>query len=86
MHSFNRDLDRRLAPLGLSAEVRREIDGQRVKLAGAELSFRTDGQFQLAVQQAIDASFVFAFRRVMLTALCLALGSALVALTLIENR
>ena len=42
VHSFNRDLDRRLAPLGLSAEVRREIDAQRVKLAGAELSFSAD--------------------------------------------
>ena len=86
VHSFNRELDRRLAPLGLSAEMRREIDGQRVKLAGAELSFRADGQFQLAVKQAIDESFVLAFRRVMLTALCLALGSALMALTLVENR
>ena len=86
VHSFNRELDRRLAPLGLSAEIHREINGQRVKLAGAELSFRADGRLRLAVKQAIDESFVFAFRRVMLTALCLALASALVAYMVIENK
>jgi EmrB/QacA subfamily drug resistance transporter len=86
VHSFNRELDRRLAPMGLSPEVRRDIDAQRVKLAGAELSFSADGPARLAVKQAVNESFVFAFRRVMLTALCLALASALVAYLVIENR
>jgi predicted MFS family arabinose efflux permease len=85
VHSFNRELDRRLAPMNLSAEVRRDIDAQRVKLAGAEFASNIDQRTQIALKQTIDASFVFAFRLVMLTSLCLALASAMVAFTLIEN-
>jgi EmrB/QacA subfamily drug resistance transporter len=86
VHSFNRELDRRLAPLELAPEVRRSIDEQRVRLAGAEIPFDIDEPTRVALKQAIDESFVFAFRLVMLTALGLALGSASVAFTLIENR
>jgi ABC-type multidrug transport system fused ATPase/permease subunit len=86
VHSFNRELDRRLAPMGLSAEVRRDIDAQRVKLAGAELSSNADERPRLALKQAINESFVFGFRLVMLTSLCLALASALVAFMVIENK
>jgi EmrB/QacA subfamily drug resistance transporter len=86
VHSFNRELDRRLAPMELSAEVRRDIDAQRVKLAGADLSSIADERPRLALKQAIDESFVFGFRLVMLTSLCLALISALVALMVIENK
>jgi ABC-type multidrug transport system fused ATPase/permease subunit len=86
VHSFNRELDRRLAPMNLSPEVRRDIDAQRVKLAGAELSFSADEPSRLALRQAIDESFVFGFRLVMLTSLCLALASALVAFMVIENK
>lgn len=86
VQSFNRELDRRLAPMSLSSEARRDIDAQRVKLAGAELSFSADCPARRAIKQAIDESFVFAFRRVMLTSLCLALASAWAALMVIEKR
>jgi MFS family permease len=86
VHSFNRELDRRLAPMELSPEVRRDIDAQRVKLAGAELSSSAEERPRLALKQAIDESFVYGFRLVMLTSLCLALASALVAFMVIENK
>ena len=86
VHSFNRELDRRLAPLKLSSEVRRDIDAQRVKLAGADLSFSADEQLRLELKQAVDASFIFGFRLVMLTSLGLALASAFVAYRMIENK
>ena len=86
VHSFNRELDRRLAPLNLSPEVRRVIDGQRVKLAGAEFASNMDERTRIALKQAIDESFVSGFRLVMLTSLCLALASALVAFMVIENK
>ena len=86
VHSFNRELDRRLAPMELSPEVRRVIDAQRIKLAGAELSSIADERARLALKQAIDESFVFGFRLVMLTSLCLALASAFVASMVIENK
>jgi len=86
VHSFNRELDRRLAPMELSPEVRRVIDAQRIKLAGAELSSIADERARLVLKQAIDESFVFGFRLVMLTSLCLALASAFVASMVIENK
>lgn len=86
VHSFNRELDRRLAPLELSPEVRRVIEAERVKIAGAELPPGIDQQTRLVLKHAIDESFVFGFRLVMLTSLVLALASALVAFTMIENQ
>ena len=86
VHSFNRELDRRLAPMELSPEVRRAIDAQRIKLAGAELSSIADERARLALKQAIDESFVFGFRLVMLTSLCLVLVSAFVVSMVIENK
>ena len=79
VHSFNRELDRRLAPMELSPEVRHVMDAQRVKLAGAELSSTADERPRLALKQAIDESFVSGFRLVMLTSLGLALASAFLA-------
>ena len=67
-------------------EVRRSIDEQRVRLAGAELPLSTDERTRLALKRAINESFVFGFRLVMLTSVGLALVSALVAFTVIENR
>jgi MFS family permease len=84
VHSFNRELDRRLATMDVSTEVGRLIGAQRDRLAGAELPSSTDKRTRAALKQAIDESFVFGFRLVMLTAAGLALVSALVALKVIE--
>jgi EmrB/QacA subfamily drug resistance transporter len=86
VHSFNRAIDRRLAPMDLSPEAHRAIDAQRVKLAGAELPSSIDDQMRRALKHAIDDSFVFGFRRVMLVSFCLALLSAFVAFTVITNK
>ena len=84
VHSFNRELDRRLATMDVSAEEGRSIDAQRDRLAGAELPSSIDKRTRAALKQAIDESFVFGFRLVMLTAGGLALVSAFVALKVIE--
>jgi len=86
VHSFNRELDGRLARMDLSAQVRLSIDEQRTRLAGAELLSSIDERTRIALKQAINESFVFGFRLVMLTAAGLALVSAFVALAVIENR
>jgi len=86
VHSFNRELARWLAPMDLAPEIRRSIDEQRVRMAGAEIPSDIDERTRVALKQAIDESFVFGFRQVMLTALGLALASALVAFTVIENE
>lgn len=84
VQAFNRDLDGRLAVIELSPQVRHEIDAQRVRLAGAELSFIADEQTRRASKDAIDQSFVFGFRLVMLTALGLALAGVLLSFTMIK--
>ena len=66
--------------------MRRVIQAERVKIAGAELSPGIDQQTRLVLKHAIDESFVFGFRLVMLTSLVLALASALLAFTMIENQ
>ena len=66
--------------------MRRVIDEQRVRLAGAELPFGLDDRTRASLQQGINESFVFGFRMVMLTAAGLALASALVAFMVIENK
>jgi ABC-type multidrug transport system fused ATPase/permease subunit len=85
VHSFNSELDRRLARMDITAEVRRSIDEQRNRLAGAEPSASIDGATRTALKQAISESFVFGFRRVMLAAVGLALASAFAAFMVIEN-
>jgi EmrB/QacA subfamily drug resistance transporter len=86
VHSFNGELDRRLARVDLAPEIRRFIDEQRVRLAGVELPSGIDERARVALKQALNESFVFGFRRVMLTAVGLALMSAFVASTVIEKK
>ena len=86
VHSFNRELDRRLARMDIAAEARRAVDAQRVRLAGVEFPSSIDEKTRDALKRAIEESFVFGFRQVMLTAVGLSLASAFVAFTLIENK
>jgi len=85
-HAFNHKLDRRLAPLRLAPGVQRAIDEQRTRLAGAELPSGVDDQTRAALREAINESFVFGFRVVMMIAVGLALASALSAFILIEGK
>lgn len=86
IQSFNRELDRRWAPLDLAPEVRRSMDEQRVRMAGAEFASSIDERTRITLKQAIDESFVRGFRFVMLASLGLALASALIALTVIKKQ
>jgi MFS family permease len=86
LHSFNNHLDRRLQTLELPPEVKRSLDEQRTKLAGAELPENLDPSLKSAMKQAIDESFVAGFRRVMAVAVVLSLLSALSAWWLIEGK
>ena len=83
LHAFNRELDQRLARLDIPPEVRRSMDDQRVRLAGAELPRGIDDPTRVALRQAINESFVVGFRVVMMTAAGLALVSAICALIMI---
>lgn len=86
LHAYNRELDRRLEKLALAPEVRTLVDGQRARLAGAELPESVDNETRTKAKSAINESFVFGFRVVMLTAVGLALASALSAFVMIEGK
>ncbi|HSE91461.1 MAG TPA: MFS transporter [Candidatus Binatia bacterium] len=86
VHAFNRELDQRLEGLDISREVRRFIDEQRVRLAGAELPSGISDQTQMALRQAVNESFIAGFRIVMMSAVGLALAGALCALIMIGDR
>lgn len=86
LQGFNSSLDRQLAALGVTPEVRQTLDQQRVKLAGADLPADLDPSTSAKLEQAIDEAFVSGFRRVMLGSAFLALLSALSAWLLIDGK
>jgi EmrB/QacA subfamily drug resistance transporter len=75
---FNRTLDRRLSAMPLRPDVRQQIDAQRSRLAGAEV---TDPHARRAIQDA----FVAAFRVVVSTAVLLAIAGSTSAFLLIDT-
>jgi hypothetical protein len=78
LQSFNHALDTRLVDLKLPPAAQESLKGERAKLAGANIT-GSDPQTRAALREAIDRSFVDAFRRVMLIGAGLALASAITA-------
>ena len=86
LHAFNRSLDRRLSVIGPSAEVLRSLDSQRANMAAAKLPKEIEPATSSSLRQAINESFVQAFRQVMLIGTVLAFASALSAWVLIDGK
>src|SRR5207237_1887507 len=81
LQSFDRALDARAAELSLPVNARKSLEEQRSRLAAADLS-GSDPAVGQAMKEAIDWSFVEAFRRVMFVGAGLAAASAITALAL----
>lgn len=86
LSTFGGSLDTRLAGLGLSPEVVRQIDAQKVRLAALEVPAGLDATQAAALKQAVKQSFVDSFRLAMLIGAGLALASALAAWLLIDGK
>jgi EmrB/QacA subfamily drug resistance transporter len=84
-YGFNRSLDTRLVDMRISPEARLVVDGQRAKLAGAELPANLDPRVQTELRQAISGSFVDGFRWVALIAAALSVAAGLSALIFIDG-
>jgi hypothetical protein len=84
-HAFNRCLDERLNQIGVTLEVRTELNDQRFRLAAAEVPRAVDERTRRVIDQAIDECFVSGFRRVMLVGAALALASSLTAWLIIRD-
>jgi len=76
---FNRELDRRLDALDLPAPAQQQLQQQRIELAAIAVPESLNPAQRVAVQRAIQESFVTGFRWVMLISALLALMSAVVA-------
>ena len=85
LQSFNYALDVRLADLNLSPAAQELFKAERARLAGADVT-RTPPEVRTSLREAIDRSFVDAFRRVMLIGAALAFASAIAAWVLIDAR
>jgi EmrB/QacA subfamily drug resistance transporter len=85
LETFDGALDARTTELNLPLNAKRSLDQQRSKLAAAEIS-DAEPRVREAMRNAIDWSFVEAFRRVMLVGAGLALASAITAFVLIRPR
>jgi EmrB/QacA subfamily drug resistance transporter len=86
LHSYSRELDRRLAHLPIAPDARKIVDEQRARLAGVKLPDGIDDETRSALKTAIDESFIHGFRVVMASAVALALAGALSAFMMIEAR
>jgi MFS family permease len=85
VQTFGRHLDRSLAGLRISGQVRQEIDAERSKLAGAQLPVGLPDEETRAIRGAIASAFVAGFRNVMLMAAALALAGAASGWVLIRS-
>lgn len=83
---FNIGLDNRLATLEIPMETRQTLDGQRIKLAAAEIPPGINNKLRAALQHAVAESFVTSFRWVMFISAALTLASAFSALLTIEGK
>jgi EmrB/QacA subfamily drug resistance transporter len=76
---FNSALDHSLSRMQVSGELRRNVDLQRAKLAGAQID-------DLRIQQAIETAFVSGYRDVIWVSAVLALLSSLTAFRMIGSK
>lgn len=84
--AFNRNLDRRMSDLNLPIQAQLQLNEQRFKLAGAQISGEFGEETRRAAKQIVDDSFVAGFRIVACAAAALAFLSAISAWFLIEGK
>lgn len=80
--TFEAQVKPALNALGLRASTRATIDRELPKMAGADVDTVDAPASRTSIREAIDRSFVSAFRVVMLAAAALAVGAALVGATI----
>ena len=82
---FNREMDRRLATVGIAPNVAAALDAERVKLAAAEAPSGVRASDRIAIQKAVASAFVVGFRYMALVAGGLAFAGALTAAVMVSR-
>ncbi len=83
--AFSSHLDKSVGSLGLSPETTRDLRSSEIKLAAVSVPAGVDASTAAKITTAIDASFVYGFRMVMLICVALSIVSALCAWWLIAR-
>ena len=83
---FNSNLESHLAALSLPTGVHQAIAQQSSRLAGIEIPRGLSTNVQVAIKQAVNESFVAAFRAVMLISAGLAIASAIISWIMISGK
>ncbi len=86
LHDFNLNLDIELDRIEMSAELRDQIDSERINLAGIKIPEGVEMVTAGKIQNAIKISFLSAFRLVMIISALLALASSFTALLSISGK
>jgi len=84
--AFNSNLDKNLAAAKAPPAVVSAINGQRAKLAGAQVPASVGAPERAVLRRAVGASYVSGFRLAMLTAAALSILSAAIAFVFIEGK
>jgi len=85
IYAFKSNLDHRLSGANLPASVAQSLQAQSIKLAAIDIPQNLNAETRQMIRGAIDQSFVFGFRWVMVIGAALAAGSAVTALFWIEG-
>ncbi len=80
IHVFKTNLDHRLSTTNLPASVAQSLQTQSIKLAAIDIPENVNPETHQLIRRAIDESFVFGFRWVMMIGAALAAASAVTAL------
>jgi hypothetical protein len=86
LHAFATGLNRNLAEAGLADPARAQIEEQKGRLTQIKLPAQLTAEQQQAAQDAIDLSFVTAFRQIMLISAALAATSAAIAWGFLKQK
>ncbi len=84
--AFNSNLDKNLAAAKAPPAVVSAINGQRAKLAGAQVPASVGAPERAVLRRAVGESYVSGFRLAMLTSAALAILSAAIAFVFIEGK
>jgi EmrB/QacA subfamily drug resistance transporter len=86
LRTFNHRLDDRLQTIEITSHVRQSLNEERVNLAEMQLPKALHPETRVQLRKAVEQSFVFAFRGVMLLASGLAFASSIFAWLMIEGK
>ncbi|MEQ9619827.1 MAG: MFS transporter [Deltaproteobacteria bacterium] len=86
LHAFNGHLDHGMDSLGVHQEVKELLDGERIKLAGAEIPAEVGLEMKAALEGLVRESYVKGFSLILYTSAALSFLCTFIALAAMRRR